>query len=261
MMVLLQLILVVWYSSIISITDSNTCVFQDASGSTAIDLHLEWFPNNKIVLRKKDLNQPFMYYYSVCRNDVHCGSDPNSTDKLNNRNKQCVLYRITFQQQIEPIYNASMGHNGTRIFKYVNGWSFHCQNGIDREIHIFWHCNISINGEITKVEEPNVETDPCVYEMYIDSKWACLGQIPPQNNNDTHSFWEDEDIIFISIGTLFGIILIVLCIFIWFKRCERRREVKNLINDILKDDDDIENYGTGTDIDLHDNISTLLVYF
>ena len=237
-----------------NVTDGNICVFQDASGSTAIDLHLEWFPNNNIILQKKDLNQNFMYYYSVCRNDVQCGSAPNSTGQIEQSWTNNVCYIVShFNKQIKPIYNASMGHNGTWIFKYTNGWSFECRNDKDREIEIFWHCNMSTNGEMTKVEEPIPES--CVYEMHIDSKWACLGQIPPANNNDGYNFWDEDEIIVISIASTFGIILIVLCTFIWLKRCERRREVKNLMNDILNDDDDTENYGTGTDIDLHDNIS------
>lgn len=239
------------------ISDGNDCIFEDSSGSTEFNLHLEWFPNNNILLERKDDEQDFMYYYSVCENKVGCGTGANATGQIEQSWTNSYCYIVShFTTDVKPIYNASMGANGTWIFNYTNGWDFECDPGFNRQISIYWNCNMSTKGKITKVIEPDAVNRKCVYEMYIDSQWACLGQIPP-SKDDQYNFWEDETIIIISISCLVGIILIIFIIFIWFKRCQKRREVKDLMNDILKDDDEIENYGTGTDIDLHDNISDI----
>ena len=243
-------VLVVWIF-ILCIINGDFCVFEDESGSTETKLHLEWFPNNNRVLEQLDIGD-YKYFYSVCRNDVSCGSGQDSTGQIEQSASNNICYIVSrFDDTIQPIYNSTTQQ---WIFYYENGWDFDCQfNRINRTVTIYWHCNMSTDGIITNVTEPD---DPCEYIMYIESKWACLGMIPPSNNNDNDDkFWEDELVIIISSSCLIGVILIIVVFFISIKRCQKRKEIKDLINDILKDDDD---YGaTGTDIDIADNISDI----
>eukprot|EP00483_Globobulimina_turgida_P000343 UN00343 len=113
---------------------------------------------------------------------------------------------------------------------------------------------MSTNGYITLVQEKNAPS--CIYEMYIDSKWACLGQIPAPSQN--YEFWKDQMFVIgavISAGFL-GSITTAILIWCFYKRCQRRKKIKELIKDILQDDDD---YGAtihgSTDIDVNDNVN------
>ena len=230
----------------------DTCIFDDMSLSTEYQLHLSWFPQNSIILEAFDKERIFQYFYSPCADDTQCGSSLDSVGQVEQsaHNNDCYIVS-TFDSSVQPIYNSS---TQTWKFYYDNGWSFDCAQ--NRAISIYWHCNMSTNGFISSIHE--IDGSPsCVYEMHIESKWSCLGQIPPQIEGP--QFWEDPKFIMFAvvIGAIFGCIFLLILSCCLYKRLQRRKKIRNLIQAILHESGD---YGArdedvDTDIDLNDNVT------
>ena len=199
--------------------EAKQCVFKDTDNKHILDL--SWYMNQPGLYWGQQ--EPYNYFhYTPCKNGetscIHNAGqiiqqhDPNNTD-------YCYIVSIwnNYASEVTPKYSNK---TETWSFYYNNGDSGHCSTGKRRAITIHWHCNMN-KSEIINVTEPEI----CIYEMYIESKWACLGQRTDQESENMDIIW----FIIILCGALGGFLIILVVVIVIKKKCAMRRQTEVLI--------------------------------
>eukprot|EP01084_Bolivina_argentea_P099417 178721_1 len=145
---------------------NSQCTFDDM-GSSGYMLDLRALEHATVVGNDDE----YSYIYTPCRNGDQCpsesGTDTGMAIQTRDDPAECFILCNWDQAATKPTYDAT---DETWKFEYMNGND--C-NGEPRHFYVYYNCNPSIGDY--KVGSAG-EISACVYEMYIDTKWACPGE-------------------------------------------------------------------------------------
>ena len=183
------------------------CIFSDKSGSTSSKLNLAYFMDNNVSMElmyhSKDDDAYHNYTYSPCSNSLSCPHSNLSLGQLKVLTASECQIISRFDDEVEPIYNLK-----------TRSWHFHyedgdvCSNSIPRKVNITWFCRLDEDAFIDSVDA--VEDNDCVYQMNIQSHWACLSFI------DSQTFWTSENI-FYFVAIPLCVIILAICLLLMRK--------------------------------------------
>ena len=168
------------------VCNAQNCVFKD-SGSSGQELDLRALAHT--LLQKNDeLTPPNTYQYTPCRNGLECGTDTAMALKLDSQNdSSCIVMANWDSTQTLPYFDDLLER---WTFNYTTGNA--CgDNGDPYEFFVYLDCDEDI-GDYRIVSaglyihivikclcafESTENVGDCQSEMYVDTQWACPGEI------------------------------------------------------------------------------------
>ena len=175
-MFFLQLLLYLTSMVITPLSQQQDCYFIDTINSSQV---LDLRALNEITLQYSDGIGQYNYSYSICSNNLPCllytgqeiyvmsyQYDLPATD--------CLWLAQWDDNDIkQPSYNSS---SQIWTFPQFEGQSCYDFGGISRNTTIHWQCDETVeSAQISSVNEPV----PCIYDITIESKYACTNTPPP----------------------------------------------------------------------------------
>ena len=165
------LTLLFWYRLFVfAASDNSNCIFH-VDGNT---LNLHAFVNSSITMEYFDESTNNKYFYSPCKNRIHCHASSSQHAMILNIGKirdynYCGILAVWDEGFTQPYYSPN--YNGT------NAWTFIYKTpDVNSDISVIWHCNKSVDLHQTYIMSTSYqnEFDFVSFSMHVASKHACI---------------------------------------------------------------------------------------
>ena len=153
-------------------TTDYSCIFNDYINLNQT-LNLTYFAMNETVLKWNHIQDDEIHYayeYTPCQtNSLHCDTDKQGNGQIIQQcgDDSCCFVLAEDLQQEWVSYDES---NKIWSLHYIDGSDYLCPNNTDREVTVYWHCNLHTNPAQIVFVNDSIE---CSYEIDIESQYAC----------------------------------------------------------------------------------------